>query len=71
MSRREDFDLRALLREALQDEPSKDLSEGVMSRLAAVKTAIELSRLVGVAPSNWAEGSEPTKNDDENGDDEE
>ena len=52
--RGKEIDLRSLLGEALAEEPSSDLSDGIMKRLAAVKTVVELGRLVGVAPSNWA-----------------
>lgn len=51
-----DINITALLRIALDDEPSGDLSDAVLDRLASVKTLVELSRLVGVAPLDWAIG---------------
>ena len=52
MTRADDksFDLRTLLRAALDERPSDDFAGHVMERLSLLRTAIELGRLIGVAP---------------------
>ena len=52
MSDRAD-DIRELLLVALDEEPAEDLPAQLMTRLAAVMTAVELGRLLGVAPVDW------------------
>ena len=45
------IDIKELLRVAFDDvKPSIDMTEAVLSRLAAITTVIEFGRLVGIAP---------------------
>ncbi len=53
-AKRHKIDLRALLKAALDEQPSDDFAAHVMERLSLLKTAIELGRLVGVAPVSGA-----------------
>ena len=48
------LNLRALLKAALDEQPSDDFAAHVMERLSLLKTAVELGRLVGVAPVSGA-----------------
>ncbi len=47
------LDIKALLSVALEQKPKDDFQDRVMSRVAAVTTAIEFARLVTVAPVQW------------------
>ena len=70
---RNDIDIQELLAVALDDTPSEGFTDRVLEHLAVLKTAIELSRLVGVAPLDWvsapAEGTERSDNDEGDDDD--
>lgn len=66
MSRdRDEIDIKMLLAEALADEPSTDLTEPVLARLAGVKTAVELGRLLGLAPFGWARAGDDDNDDND------
>lgn len=47
------IDIKALLSVALEQRPRDDVQERVMNRVAVVTTAMELARLVFVAPFQW------------------
>ena len=47
------IDIKALLSVALEQRPRDDVQERVMSRVAAVTTAMEFARLIFVAPFQW------------------
>ena len=45
-----EIDIQQLLAVALDEKPSEGFADRVLDHLAVLKTAVELSRLVGVAP---------------------
>ena len=47
------IDIGALLHVALDRQPSSDLSERVVDRVAAVATVTEFMRLLTAAPFSW------------------
>jgi hypothetical protein len=62
------LDIKALLSVALDQRPKDDLQERVMDRIAAITTAIELARLVFIAPVDWLihpVNAEPRSGDDD------
>ena len=64
------LDIKALLSVALEQKPKDDLQDRVMSRVAAVTTAIEFARLITVAPVQWIidghlRGEAPEEDDDD------
>ncbi|MBK8263399.1 MAG: hypothetical protein IPK80_18890 [Nannocystis sp.] len=61
------LDIKALLSVALDQRPKDDLQERVMDRIAAITTAIELARLVFIAPVDWL--LHPNHADPRSGDD--
>ena len=66
-----DIDIQQLLAVALDEKPSEGFAERVLDQLAVLKTAVELSRLVGVAPLNWVVRDESATRPKKEHDDEE
>lgn len=67
-----EFDIKGLLAVALDDKPTEGFADRVLDTLAIVKTAVELSRLIGVAPVEGlveSTGVLPVEDDDEGEDD--
>ncbi len=46
------YDVHALLSAVLDQAPPEDLADRVVSRLALIETAMELARLIGLAPTS-------------------
>jgi hypothetical protein len=68
----DEFDIKGLLAVALDDKPTEGFADRVLDTLAIVKTAVELSRLIGVAPVQGlveTTGIERIETDDEGEDD--
>ena len=66
------LDIRALLSVALEQRPRDDMSERIMSRVAAMETVMEFARLLGAAPFHWltlAPDVEPDVEPDDESDD--
>ena len=53
-----DIDIQELLAVALDETPQAGFADRVLEHLAVVKTAVELSRLIGIAPVGLVAGGE-------------